>query len=185
MPLPSVYRETLPVLFLAGLGLVTAGLLLQQMKDVLYKTPGLLVMVPALIALRGGISGAMGSRLGSAIHMGLMGKGNLLNPEAWQNVLAAFILSVVLSLLVGALSHVTSLLLGLGSAGLLKLVLIATVAGTAAGVIQIGITFGIILIAFTWGLDPDNVTTPSLATVGDMITILLLLLVSSAMEGIS
>lgn len=172
------------MLLLAGLGLVTAGILLERMEGVLSRTPGLLVMVPALVALRGGISGAMGSRLGSAIHMGLIGRGNLWNEEAWQNVAAALILSVVLSFLAGVLSHFTSILLGLGSAGLSRLLLIATLAGTAAGVAQVGITFGIILIAFRRGLNPDNVTTPSLATVGDIITIVLLLLVASAMEGL-
>jgi mgtE-like transporter len=183
VPIPSVYRESLPVLLLAGLGLVVAGLLLRSMEEVLSRTQGLLVMVPALVALRGGISGAMGSRLGSAIHMGLIGKGNLWNEEAWQNVAAALILSVVLSSLVGVLSHLTSLILGLGSAGLPKLVLIATLAGTAAGITQVGITFGIILLAFRRGLNPDNVTTPSLATVGDIITILLLLVVATSVEG--
>jgi mgtE-like transporter len=179
-----VYRESLPVLFLAGLGLVAAGLLFERMEVVLSRTPGLLIMVPALVALRGGISGAMGSRLGSAIHMGLIGKGRLWNEEAWQNVAAALILSVILSFLVGVLSHVTSMLLGLGSAGLPKLVLIATFAGTAAGVVQVGITFGIILLAFHRGLNPDNVTAPSLATVGDIVTILLLLVVATIVEGL-
>ncbi|MCJ2520334.1 MAG: magnesium transporter [Candidatus Thermoplasmatota archaeon] len=183
MSLPSIYRESLPVLLLAGLGLITAGLLLERMEEVLGRTPGLLVMIPALVALRGGISGAMGSRLGSAVHMGLIGKGNLWNEETRQNVAAALILSVALSSLVGALSHFTSILLGLESAGLAKLVLIATVAGTAAGTAQVGITFGIILIAFRRGLDPDNVTAPSLATVGDIITMLLLLVVSMGMGG--
>ncbi len=171
------------MLLLAGLGLVTAGLLLERMESVLDRTPGLLIMVPALVALRGGISGAMGSRLGSAFHMGLIGRGDLWNEEAWQNVVAALLLSLVLSALAGVFSSVIAVLLELGSVDPIRLILIATLAGTSAGTVQVGITFGIILIAFRRGLDPDNVTAPSLATLGDIITMLLLLLVAIGLEG--
>ncbi|MFQ6012989.1 MAG: magnesium transporter, partial [Thermoplasmata archaeon] len=178
MPLPSVYRETLPILLLSGLGLVVAGLLLGEMEGILRRTPGLIVMIPVLIALRGGVSGAMGARMGSAIHMGLIERGNLWNEEAWQGVLAAVLLSLALSALTGVLGHFTTLFLGLPSAGLAKLVLIATVAGTLAGLLQVGVTFGVLMLAFRRGLDPDNVTTPTLATVGDILTVLLLFLVA-------
>ncbi len=185
MPLPAVYRESLPVLLLAGLGLVAAGLVLGGMRDVLERTPGLLVMVPALIALRGGISGALGARMGSAFHMGLISEGSLWNDEAQQNVLAAVLLSALFSFLAGVLSYATSILLGLQTASLVSLALIATLAGTLAGISQVGITFGIILAAFRWGLDPDNVTTPTLATVGDVITILLLFVIALSMGGVA
>ncbi len=185
MPLPSVYREALPVLLLSGLGLVVAGLLLGEMEGILDRTPGLIVMVPVLIALRGGVSGALGARMGSAIHMGLVEPGNLWNEEARQGVLAAILLSLTLSALTGVLGHFTTVLLGLPSAGLGTLVLIATIAGTVAGLLQVGITFGVLLLAFRRGLDPDNVTTPTLATVGDIITVLLLFLVAFLVGGTS
>jgi mgtE-like transporter len=184
MPLPSVYREALPVLLLSGLGLVVAGLLFQEMEGILRQTPGLIVMVPVLIALRGGVSGAMGARMGSAIHMGLIERRNLWNEEARQGVLAAILLSLTLSALTGVLGHFTTLLLGLPSAGLGKLVLIATVAGTAAGLLQVAVTFGVLMLAFRRGLDPDNVTTPTLATVGDVVTVLLLFLVAFLLGGV-
>lgn len=183
MPLPSVYREALPVLLLSGLGLAVAGFLLEQMEGVLRRTPGLLVIIPVLIALRGGINGAMGARLGSALHMGLLGRGNLWNEEAWQATLAALLLSALMSTLAGVLGHATTVLLGMDSAGLVKLTLIAALAGTAAGVLLVGATFGIIVVATRQGLDPDNVTTPVLATVGDVLTVLLLFAVALALEG--
>ncbi len=184
MALPSVYREALPILLLSGIGLVVAGLLLQEMEGILRRTPGLIVMVPVLIALRGGVSGSMGARMGSAIHMGLIERGDLWNEEAGQGVLAAVLLSVTLSALTGVLAHVTTVLLGLPSAGLGKLVLIATLAGTVAGLLQVVVTFGVLILAFRRGLDPDNVTTPTLATVGDILTVVLLFLVAFLAEGI-
>lgn len=183
MPLSSLYRQSLPVLLLSGGGLVVAGVVLQRMEGVLAMTPGLLVMVPVLIALRGGISGTMGTRLGSAFHMGLVSRGNFWNDETRQATLAALLLSVVLSAVTGILGHTTTVLLQLPSAGFLRLFLVATLAGTAAGVVQLGLTFGIILFATQRGLDPDNVTTPALATVGDVVTILLIFLVAGALGG--
>ncbi len=140
-------------------------------------------MVPAFIALRGGISGALGARMGSAIHMGLIERGNLWNDESQQNVIAAILLSAALSLLAGVLSYATSVLLGFQTVSLVALMFIATIAGTLAGIAQVGVTFGIILLAFHWGLDPDNVTTPSLATVGDVIALLLLFVIAMSWGG--
>lgn len=164
--------------------MVVAGLLLREMEGIFARTPGLIVMIPVLIALRGGISGAMGARMGSAIHMGLIGPGNLWSEEARQGVMAAVLLSLSLSALAGALAYLTSLLLGFAPASLGKLVLIATVAGTVAGILQVTVTFGILLIAFRRGLDPDNVTAPTLATVGDILTVFLLFVVASLAGGL-
>lgn len=184
MPLPAVYREALPVLLLSGVGLVAAGFLLEEMEAILEATPGLLVVIPVLIALRGGINGAMGARMGSAIHMGLMGRGNLWNEEAFQATVATLLLSTVLSAVTGVLGHGALLLLNMESAGLGTLTLITTVAGTAAGAILVAITFGIIVVAAYRGLDPDNVTTPALATVGDLLTVLLLFVVAGFLGGV-
>ena len=47
-----------------------AGLTLGGITGTLERLPGLLVLIPAAIAVRGTIFGAMGSRLGTAIHTG-------------------------------------------------------------------------------------------------------------------
>lgn len=183
MPIPRIYRETLPVLLLSGVGLVVAGLLFQGMSGVLERTPGLLIMVPALIAVRGGINGAMGSRLGSAFHMGLIGRGNLWNEDSRENVAGVMILNLTFSVLTGALTHLTAVLLGLPSAGFLVFVIIAGLVGTLAGAVAVVFTFLIIILAFRRGLDPDNITSPSLLTIGDIITMLLLFGVAVGLEG--
>jgi mgtE-like transporter len=54
-----------------GIGEVFAGALFGHSTETLDILPGLIVLVPALIGLRGNINTTMGSRLGSAVHMGL------------------------------------------------------------------------------------------------------------------
>ena len=59
---------------------------LAEMKDVFEPgsssfIPGLIVVIPAVIAMRGNISTALGSRLGSAYHLGIIDANNLFNEE--------------------------------------------------------------------------------------------------------
>ena len=62
--------QSLAALALLGVVSVLVGMVLGASKERLETTAGLLMMVPAAIALRGNIFGALGSRLGTAIHAG-------------------------------------------------------------------------------------------------------------------
>jgi mgtE-like transporter len=88
-----------------------------------------------------------------------------------ENVSAAFVLTALMTIIAGSLAYVTSLILGLESTGPAALILIAFSAGVVSGVILIFITIGVIFLSVRFELDPDNITAPSLATLGDVITI--------------
>ena len=62
--------ERLVALFMLVVVALGAGLTLGHNTERLEELPGLLLMVPAAIALRGNVFGALGSRLGTAIHSG-------------------------------------------------------------------------------------------------------------------
>ena len=168
MKVSTVLRQSLPLLILCGIGEVFAGTLFGHSTDALDMLPGLIVLIPALIGLRGNINTTLGSRLGSAAHMGLISSKNFLNDEMKENVKASLVLSVVMSLVAGLLAYGTTMAMGKSS---LKIIAIAVIAGSLAGVILAFITIAIILYAFRRGLDPDNVTGPSLSTFGDLITL--------------
>src|SRR5213596_3288415 len=57
-------------LLLSSGGDLVAGLTLGSITGTLESLPGLLVLVPAAIGMRGNIFGALGSRLGTAVHTG-------------------------------------------------------------------------------------------------------------------
>jgi mgtE-like transporter len=168
MKISAVLKQSLPLLVLMGIGEVFAGALFGHSTDALDMLPGLIVLVPALIGLRGNINTTLGSRLGSAAHMGLISSNSFWNDEMKENVKASLILSVVMSLVAGLLAYGTTMALGKSS---LKIIAIAVISGSLAGVILAFITIAIILYAFRRGLDPDNVTGPSLSTFGDLITL--------------
>ena len=57
-------------LLLSSGGDLIAGLTLGSITGTLDALPGLLVLVPAAIGMRGNVFGALGSRLGTAVHTG-------------------------------------------------------------------------------------------------------------------
>ncbi len=63
--------------------------------DTLRDLPGLLLLVPGAIALRGNVFGAMGSRLGTAVHAGTFRLGLHTEGVVGQNLMAAAALTLV------------------------------------------------------------------------------------------
>jgi mgtE-like transporter len=166
------------LLILCGIGEIVAGRVFGGMVEFLEYLPGLIVLIPAIMGLKGYIDIALGSRLGSAVHMGLIAPDNVWNPETKENVLASLSLGVIMAIVAGVLAYVTCWLLGLPSLEVYQLVGIALLAGTLAGVILAFLTVGIMIVAFKRGYDPDNITAPLLATGGDIITLGCIFLVS-------
>ena len=167
----ELLKQSLPLLVICGLGGIITGNTLGLMVDILEKIPGLIVVIPAVIALRGNISTAFGSRLGSAYHLGIINADNMWNNELKQNVIGTLMLSFIMSFIIGLLAYVTSWFFGVQPNGL-QLIFIVVLAGGISGVILTLLTIGIIYLVFKRGFDPDNVTGPALATFGDVITML-------------
>ena len=165
----EMVKQSLPLIVICGLGAIVAGSTLGVMIDLLREIPGLIVVVPAIIALRGNISTAFGSRLGSAYHLGIISADNLWNEELKQNILGSLILSLFVSVIIGFLAYVTSFILGVYP-NPLKLISIVILAGVVSALILNFMTIVIIYLVFKRGYDPDNITGPALATFGDIVT---------------
>ncbi|WP_407356525.1 magnesium transporter [Methanolobus sp. WCC5] len=171
----SIVREALPFELMATIGGVLAGLILSGMSQELEMIPGLIVITPAVLGMRGNISCTLGSRLGSAIHMGLITKIDS-NPELVNNVSGSLLLSLIMSFILGIMGHLITVGLGLESAGVLALTSIAVLAGVSSGVILSVVAVLLALGMFRFGFDPDNVVTPAIATIGDIVSMLMLFL---------
>src|SRR6476659_10511967 len=91
-------------LLLSSGGDLIAGLTLGSITGTLAALPGLLVLVPAAIGMRGNVFGALGSRLGTLIHTGTFRVSRRLNTPVGQNVAAALILSLSTSLALAVLA---------------------------------------------------------------------------------
>jgi len=174
MSIKNLIKQSLPLLILLGIAEMFTGGILSNMATMFKNTPGLIVIVPAIIGLRGNINGALGSRLGSAAHLGLIDVKKVFNKETKENVKASVVTSVGTALLLGFLGWLTSAALGYNTNALI-LITVTLIAGTLAGLILAVATVGIVIVAFKRGLDPDNITGPFLATFGDVVTVFCLL----------
>ena len=184
MLVKAMFRQSLPLLLLCGLGGIVAGNTLGLMVDLFHKIPGLLIIVPGVIALRGNISTAFGSRLGSAYHLGVINAENLWNVDLKQNIIGSLVLSLLSSIIIGLLAYVTTIFIFHLYPSPIKLIGSVIIAGAISGFILTMLTVGIIYLVFKRGYDPDNITGPALATVGDIITIICIFASAGFMEAI-
>ncbi|XP_063116282.1 solute carrier family 41 member 3 isoform X4 [Cavia porcellus] len=143
----------------AGLGLSWAGILLNHFQHwpVFVEVKGLLTLVPPLVGLKGNLEMTLASRLSTAVQATVVG-----------------LLAAVAVLLLGALSREE---LDLAKVALLcaSSVLTAFLAAFALGMLMVCIVVG----ARKVGVNPDNIATPIAASLGDLITLSILALVSS------
>jgi mgtE-like transporter len=180
----KVFRETLPVVLGATIGELIAGLVLGGMKESLTLLPGLIVLIPAVLDLRGCISSALGSRLGSALHLGIVGWDKGMNSELRANIQASLLLSSATSFFVGAVAYMVNTALKIPTIGLIGLVVISFVSSILAATTQVTITIVVAFTSYRRGLDPDNITIPAMATIGDILGVTYIFLVASFFGGL-
>lgn len=150
---------------------ILAGMGLALMKGSLEELPGMLIMVPAFLQMRGAVGGTLASRLSSALHMGIIEPRLRLSDELAQNLIGTLVLSLLLSGLIGCLAHFMCLLFGFASAGLLTLILLSLIAGVLSSLIVIFITIIMTIKVYQRGLDPDVIMGPFITTLGDIVSI--------------
>lgn len=169
----------LTALFVAALADLAAGLTLGSAEARLAALPGILVLIPAAIAMRGATFGALGARLGTAIHTGLfeatLERGGYLR----RQVQAVTVLTLVTSVEAAVLAKVFSQAMGLAAAPLWDLVVVSVVGGVLASIILLFVTLSLARTAFNRGWDMDDVGAPTITATGDLLAIPALLLAAS------
>jgi mgtE-like transporter len=176
-----IMRESVPILFLLLLGELIAGVILINGELKFSQIPGLLILLPAILSLRGNVSSAMGSRFGSYMHLGLVDTEMKLTtfkkPIVKENIYASMVLNLGLSFVLGIFAYFVATLAGV-AADVLVLTFVAVVAGFLSGFFLVFLTIFLAIFTSSKGMDPDNVLSPTVATIGDIFTVLFLFLVA-------
>lgn len=172
----SIYREALPVLLVALCGGLFAGLVLEVVLGSVERFPGLLVMVPVFLATRGNVYGALGGRIASGLHQGLIEPRFERNDRLVNAVVASFVNGIGISVVIGVLTRLALFVLGWESATLSEFVAIMLIAGTLTSVVMIVGLLLLIFAGYKRGYDPDNLVGPSVTTLGDVFGMLFMLL---------
>ena len=171
----SIYREALPVLLIAVVGGLFAGLVLESLLESVERFPGLLVMVPVFLATRGNVYGALGGRIASGLHQGLIEPRFEYDDRLVNAVLASFVNGIGISIVIGVITWLALLILRWNSAALIEFVAIMFVAGVLTSVVMIAGLIVLIFFGFRFGLDPDNLVGPIVTTLGDIFGMIFLL----------
>jgi mgtE-like transporter len=149
-----------------------AGAVLGSLTTTFERRPGLLLLVPAAIGLRGNVFGALGNRVSTSIHAGELQLRLRRSTILGQNVLAASALTLGMSLVLVAITVLISVGLGLGpTIGIVDLALVSVGGGALASIPVLAATLGLAGGAVRFGWDLDNVTAPLVSTLGDAITL--------------
>lgn len=172
--LRSIYRQALPVLLVALLGGLFSGVVLEDLLESAERFPGLLVMVPVFLATRGNVYGALGGRIASGLHQGLVPPAFEWNERLVNAVVASFVNAIVISAVIGVISWGALRLLGWPAAALYELVAIMLIAGTLTSVVLIFGLLAVLFAGYNAGYDPDNLVGPIVTTLGDIFGMLFL-----------
>ncbi|MCU1463413.1 MAG: hypothetical protein JWO37_3488 [Acidimicrobiales bacterium] len=165
-------RQGLAALLVSSGGDLLAGLTLGAITHTLETLPGLLVLVPAAIGMRGNIFGALGSRLGTMIHTGTFQVSRRSDTEVGQNILASLALTLSISLALAVLAKAVAVGFGLGhTITVTDFVVISVVGGAVSSIFVLGLTLAVASGAVRFGWDMDNVAAPLVTAAGDIVTL--------------
>jgi mgtE-like transporter len=168
----STFRQGLAALLVSSGGDLLAGLTLGAITGTLADLPGLLVLVPAAIGMRGNIFGALGSRLGTSIHAGTFTVSRRTETVVGQNIVASMALSLSISFALAILAKAVAVGFGLPhSISVSYFVVISIVGGAISSVFVLLLTIGVAAGSVRFGWDMDNVAAPLVTAAGDMVTL--------------
>jgi mgtE-like transporter len=169
---PVGVRAGFLALLLSSGGDLLAGLTLGSITGTLEELPGLLVLVPAAIGMRGNVFGALGSRLGTSIHMGTFQLSRRLDTVVGQNLAASFSLSLAISLLLAVLAKVVAVGFGVSDTmSVADFVVISVIGGVLSSIVVLVITIGVAGLSARRDWDLDNVSAPIVTAAGDIVTL--------------
>jgi len=171
-------RQGFVAVCIAGMTSLVAGLTLAGLDHRIEQVPGLLVLIPVSIGMRGNIFGALAARLGTSIHSGLFEVSRARGGLLYQNIEAAALLTVATSVTMGLLGRGVAGLLHIKTVPLWDLIVVAMLGGLLSSVIVLAVTVYLSVTSFRRDWDLDSVGAPLITAMGDVITLPSILLAS-------
>ena len=167
----TTLRQGMAALSISAVGNLPTGLALGFMTNQLRALPGLFILIPAAIGMRGNIFGALGSRLGTSIHAGLFQVSMDKRGVLYQNVYAATLLTFMTSLFLGVAARVVSSATGLASISVWDFMVISVLGGVISSAFILVLTVLLAREGYRRDWDLDSVAAPLITFMGDLITL--------------
>jgi mgtE-like transporter len=164
-------RQGLVALVLSTAAGFVAGLTLAGIGDTLRELPGLLVLVPAAVGMRGTIFGAIGARLGTTNAAGTFEVSGRHDGVLYRNGYVAVVTTFGSSLWLAVLARAVAAVFGAPSISIWSLITISVVGGVLGSLLILLVTVGLSVLSYRRGWDLDSVSTPMVTALGDMATL--------------
>ncbi|MGC9058231.1 MAG: magnesium transporter [Candidatus Nanoarchaeia archaeon] len=153
-------------------GGVLAGFFLALSLDKILLIPGMFILLPGFLEMRGNVSGSLAARLGTALDIGAI-KPKLCQKYVIENYLATFLEAILVALILAVFAFcITWFVFG---QILLNLFIIAFLAAVLSNFIESSLTVLITFWLYKKGIDPNNVMGPYVTTTGDIVSVVCLL----------
>jgi mgtE-like transporter len=165
-------RAGFVALLISSGGDLVTGLTLASITHTLELLPGLIVLVPAAIGMRGNVFGALGSRLGTQIHAGTFRLSRRIDTPVGQNMAAAIVSSLSISAVLAVLAKVMVDAFGIGrTISIADFMVVSVVGAVLSSVVVLVLTVAVAAFCANRDLDLDNVAAPIVTAAGDMVTL--------------
>lgn len=173
----SFLAQVLPSLFLAGCGMVAAGLLLDVVQhwDLFIEISEFFILVPALLGLKGNLEMTMASRLSTSANLGELSTHrrfyvifhNLATIQV--QAISVGLCAALFSVVVGAIAHHE-----FDIRHVLVITASSVTTASIASVLLGSLMSVVVVISHSCRMNPDNIATPIAASLGDLVTLSLL-----------
>ncbi len=170
----KAFKEILVSQLIAIVAGLVAGTLLAFYTEKLLLLPGMLIIIPGFLALRGNISGPLAARISSGLFLGVIKPDTMETKIVRGNTYASFFLTVVVCLILGVVAYLLTYYVF--EANVPVLLIIPLLAGLLANAISIPLTLFFTFYFFRKGHDPNNIMGPFVTSTGDVISTLALLI---------
>ncbi|XP_057669413.1 solute carrier family 41 member 3-like [Diorhabda carinulata] len=175
--------------FIAGLGTIGAGIVLNRVQEheVFKNIDALFVLVPALLGLKGNLDMCLASRLSTQTNLGNMNERKKIISIVTGNVLLVQIQAIVASCLVSVFAVSVSAIFNKEFNWIHTLLLAtsSTLTATMSCFILDIVLVSLIIASRKFKLNPDNIATPMAASIGDVVSLIMLSTWASFLYSIS
>lgn len=156
------------------LGGLIAGTVLAIYVDKILLIPGMFILLPGFLEMRGNISGSFAARLSSGLFLRVVNPKKFGTKLVHGNLFAAVLLAVIVSFALGIVAFLFNYFLF--HVYTPEIILIPLIAGIIANVIEVPLTLFFTFYFFRKGHDPNNIMGPFVTSTGDVTSVVALLI---------
>jgi len=178
----AIVGTMMPILVVLSVLEMGSGFVLHELEETFLGRPTLLILVPVMIAMGGNLGAILSSRLSTRLHLGML-EFSPRNPVILTNVVAVLGLAATIFTALGLSAYLLGRLPFLDIGGGMTLgetMAVSVVSGMVLAVLAVILSISATFISYRMGLDPDDTTIPIVTNLCDILGVVVLSVVATA-----